>query len=168
FASDMCKDAKHPQGRTFSIFTTSGKVNNTVIKILTTYNNGYVIDSLYDLGSNPGSAGTPPEEYRRYITSEVRKMMTKAKQYNFKYQLAIPASASAHEFESKGGRSTGYAQIDYVKASYEVFKQYKVKLDPNFVGVALWAWADQRWSGGKRITPSIPNEETQDFLAKNL
>ncbi|STX29042.1 Uncharacterised protein [Legionella beliardensis] len=168
FASDMCIDAKHPKGRTFSIFTFSGKVDSTVARILNTYNNGYVIDSLYDLGSKPGGSVNSPAEYRNYISNEVKRMLDKAKQYNIKFQFAIPAAASAHEFESKGGKSTGFAQLDYVKASYEVFQQYKVQANPNFVGVALWTWLDQMWWGGQRFTPSVPNEQTKAFLANNL
>ncbi|WP_131782950.1 hypothetical protein [Legionella gresilensis] len=168
FASPMCIDSAHPKGRTFSVFTFAGRVNSTLAQILNKYNNGYVIDSLYDLGSKPGGSVNSPTEFRSYITTEIRNMVTKANQYNVKFQLAIPAGASVHEFETKNGRSTGYAQLDYVKAAYEVFSQLNVKSNPNFIGVALWVWLDQMWWGGSRFTPSTPNEETKAFLAKNL
>ncbi|WP_419418589.1 hypothetical protein ACNVED_08470 [Legionella sp. D16C41] len=168
FASSMCIDNAHPKGRIFSIFTFASRINNTVAQILNKYQNGYVIDSLYDLGPKPGGSVNSPSEYRKYIKTEVKNMLAKAKQYNIKFQFAIPAAASAHEFESKNGVSTGYAQLDYVKASYEVFKQLQVQSDPNFAGVSLWVWLDQMWWEGYRLTPSTPNEETKAFLAKNL
>lgn len=163
-----CVNAAHPKGRFFSVFTFAKNVDGKVASVLNSHQNGYVVDSLYDLGPNAGGIANSPEDFRRYVSQEVQDMLAKAKQYNVNFQFAIPAAASAHEFESKAGKNTGYRQIDYVKAAFDAIDALHAKQDSHFLGMAIWAWNDRMIWHGEEYTPAIPSDETKAYLAKKL
>lgn len=163
-----CVDAAHPKGRTFSVFTYSGKVNSSLGTIFNKYQNGYVIDSLYDLGPNGGGVVNSVTNYTTYVNNEVAKMMSRAASYNVKYQFGIPAAASVHEFESVNGKSTGYKQIDYVKAAINAINSHNSRKDPLFTGINLWGWNQKMFWNGKEFKPSIPSATVLAYLATAL
>lgn len=166
-----CKNDIFPFGRYFSVFTFASRVNATLAEIFNQYQNGFVIDSLYDLEGE-----TPPnslDQYRRLVDREIKSMMEKARTYNIKYQFGIPASASTREYESVNGVSTGNNQIDYVKIALDAIDRNGVRNDPNFMGVNVWGFCHSihfKPSPGKInfYQPNIPQEETLHYLSKRL
>lgn len=163
-----CVDRAHPQGRFFSVFTFSGRVNQKLADIFNLYGNGYVIDSLYDLGGNPGGVVTPVSKYKTLVTNEVKNMMAVTKKFNVKYQFGIPASASVHEFESVNGNSTGFKQLDYVKAAIDAINAQNARQDKNFLGVNIWGWNQRMFWSGKEFKPSTPDSATRTYLGSQL
>jgi hypothetical protein len=163
-----CVNATHPQGRFFSVFTYAGQVTSKLASIFNQYGNGYVIDSLYDLGDQDGGIVTPPNTYTSQVKSEVQKMVANCKTYGVKYQFGIPAAASVHEFESVKGKSTGYSQLQYVQAAINAINNSGARQDANFLGIDLWGWNQQMWWDGMQFTPPIPQSNVQSYLYTNL
>lgn len=164
-----CVDKKNPNGRFFSVFTFSKSITSEVAKTLTKYHNGMVVDSLYDLGSKPGGTVNSVAEFRAFAVAEIAAMKALANRYGLAYQFAIPAAASAHEFESKSGVSTGYKQIDYVKAAIGAIQPDQLKQsDPNFKGVDVWSWNKAMWWGGNQFTPAKPSDDVLNYLKDTL
>lgn len=163
-----CVDGDHPKGRYFSVFTNSYHIDAQVGQVLNQYQNGYVIDALYDLGSHDKGVATPPEEYRRLVNIEMIKILSIANQYHVKFQLAIPVAATEHEFESRAGHLSGYHQLDYIKAAFSAMNEKKVRENANFLGVVTWVFEERMMLGGHEYTPSKPDEKTGSYLMKNL
>ena len=84
------------------------------------------------------------------------------------YQFAIPAGASAHEFESKAGVSTGYLQSDYVQRAFDAINKFSAKQDPYFLGNDIWSWNDKMFWHGDAYTPAKPKDDTIKILQQNL
>lgn len=162
-----CVDAAHPHGRTFSVFTTASHVNSTFAKIFNQYGNGYVIDSLYDLGSNPGGVANSLSNYTKFVNAEVVRMKNNAKTYQVKYQFGIPASASVHEFETVNGQSSGVSQIDYLQAAIKAIND-NARNDPYYLGADIWAWHQMMIWSSKIFTPALPSSEILNYLASSL
>lgn len=164
-----CVDKKNPDGRFFSVFTFSKSITPEVAATLTKYHNGMVVDSLYDLGEKPGGSYNTVAEFKALAAKEIADMQAISQQYNLAYQFAIPVSASAHEFETKAGVSTGQKQMDYVTAAIEAIQPDQLKQsDPNFKGVDVWAWNQAMWWGGNQYTPSKPSNAVLDYLKNTL
>jgi hypothetical protein len=160
-----CQNTQHPQGRLLALFATANQVNPALATILNTYNNGYIIDPLYDLGEQAGGIASSPTDYATYTLTEIRKMQAASSANNVVYQFAVPGSATAHEFESVEGISTGFKQIDYLNASLSAIEKLNVASDSNYKGTALWAWNSQFYWHNKTFTPAQPSSEVLDFLA---
>ena len=83
------------------------------------------------------------------------------------YQFAIPAAASAHEFETRAGKDAAGAgnQIEYVKSVIELIKE-NVLNDPNFKGIGVWSYNQKMYwpKGGDEYTPASPSEESMNYL----
>lgn len=163
-----CVNTDHPNGRIFSIFTFAKAITFDVKTMLTQYGNGYVMDSLYDLGPLPGGQLNSIEDFKKYATQEIQDM----KALGVPYQFAIPAAASAHEFETrvtKDGTNMKAAgpgkQIEYVKTVIELIKE-NVLNDPNFKGIGVWSYNQKMyWPKDVDIyTPASPSEESMDYL----
>lgn len=160
-ANIKCVDNAHPNGRFFSVFTNATSVTPLVANILNSYQNGYVIDSLYDLGPNDGGIASAPTVYRNYVKNEIARMVKVAKTYGVHYQFAIPAGASVHEFEQKGQVSTGFCQLDYVQAAIEEIK--KAPNNPKlFLGTDVWAWHQRMIWAGVEFLPTVPTSQNAD------
>lgn len=160
-----CVDANHPQGRIFSVFAPSGKVNGTLANILNAYNNGFVVAPLYSLGTTTGSANSP-SEYAEMVRSEVRRMVSRGSTYGVKYQFGIPASASIQEFE-KYGTTSGYSQIEYVKKALEVINA-NARSQPEFLGISLWAFRSNAFRNNIPLRPAKPSSSVKTYLASRL
>jgi len=163
-----CVDANHPDGRYFSVFTNSYHIDAQVGKVLNQYQNGYIIDALYDLGAHEKGVATSPDEYRRLVDTEMTNILLKTNQYHVKFQLAIPVSATEHEFESRSGHHSGYDQLDYIKAAYSVIDEKKIRENVYFRGMVIWAFKERMMLSGQEYTPSKLDEETGAYLMKNL
>lgn len=163
-----CVDENHPQGRFFSIFTVSHRVNDKVAEIVNRYDNGYIVDALYDLGPKSGGIASSPEEYRRYVSREVGNMLEKADQYKVRFQFAIPVAATVHEFESRAGKMTGFKQIDYVKAAISAINDKHARDNKNYLGMATWTWIGRMTARGEEYTPSMPTDDIRAYLTKSL
>ena len=95
---------------------------------------------------------------------------------------AIPASASAHEFERIEGndnlgigleinQSTGYSQLEYVKVAVEEMKAAGMEDDPYFIGTAVWSWNEKTiWPpGGETLFyPEVPPANVLNYLSTNM
>ena len=163
-----CVNTDHPNGRIFSIFTFAKAITPDVKTMLTQYGNGYVMDSLYDLGPLDGGQLNSIEDFKTYAAKEIEDM----KALDIPYQFAIPAAASAHEFETrvtKDGinmKAAGLGkQIEYVKAAIELIKDNALD-DPNFKGIGIWSYNQKMFwpKGGDEYTPASPSEETMNYL----
>lgn len=162
-----CVNAKHPNGRVFSVFTFSKYVTPDVVNTFNHHGNGYIVDSLYDLGPEHGGHLTSVDEFNSLVKAEIAAMATKG----VPYQFAIPAAASAHEFESGPfgeGVGSGH-QIDYVKTVIKAINPQALQAsDPNFKGIDLWSWNTAMWWHGGQFTPAKPPKNVQDYLKENL
>ena len=158
-----CVNKDHPYGRFFSIFTFAKAITPDVKTMLTQYGNGYVMDSLYDLGPKPGGELNSVEDFKKYAKQEIQDM----KALGVPYQFAIPAAASAHEFETRAGKDAAGAgnQIEYVKSVIELIKE-NVLNDPNFKGIGVWSYNQKMYwpKGGDEYTPASPSEESMNYL----
>ena len=86
---------------------------------------------------------------------------------NVPYQFAIPAAASAHEFETKAGQVAADLgnQIQYVRAVMELIKPEALKIqDPNFKGIGIWSWNQKMYWHGDEYTPASPSDEIMSYL----
>lgn len=148
-----CVDKAHPNGRVFSVFTFSGAVTPDVATVFTHHNNGFIVDSLYDLGvdkvSPPKTVADiianshTPDQFKALAATEISNMKAVADKDNVPYQFAIPAAASVHEFETVTlngqSASTGYQQQAYVQAALDAIDASGVRQDPLFKGVDVWS-----------------------------
>jgi hypothetical protein len=157
-----CVNTNHPNGRTFSVFTFAKCVTPDVVEVLKSYSNGYVMDSLYDLGPLPGGQLNSVDDFRKYAIQEIADMKAKG----VPYQFAIPAAASAHEFETGPVPGVGAGnQIQYIKAAIEEINPNVLKTtDPNFKGIGVWSWNQKMiWHGGE-YTPAYPPENILTYF----
>ncbi len=178
-----CKNAHHPDGRSFSVFTFPQHITARVAEVLDKNKNGYAVYSLYDL-EQPGKAKqtiggqvlqiNTPQEYYGLVMHELRKAMHKATEYapNYVYfQVAIPAAASVHEFESVNGDSTGYTQLDYIKSAMRAINDSGVRQNPYFLGIAIWGWSVYMTyppHSANVFQPSWPQQDVLQYLQQNL
>jgi hypothetical protein len=160
-----CSNNLYPQGRLFSVLMSANHITPTVSEILNHYENGYIIDPLYDLGSNRGGTVNSPADYQRYAITEINNMINVASNLNIVYQFGIPLAATPHEFESVNGVKSGYQQIDYVRAVMAAIQTAKPAEFSYFKGLNFWAWSSQYDWQGQRFTPAQPSASVLDYLA---
>ena len=166
-----CKNFNYPQGRIFSIFTTADNITPEVAAVLNKYHNGYVIDSLYDLGNKVGGTANSLAEYNKLVKREITKMALVANKYQLSYKFALPAAASAQEFEQFNNLTSGVNQVEYVKAALVSIRQSNAWRDPLFKGEDLWGWNSALWliitnESGIVKSQILPADPSQDRLNK--
>lgn len=161
-----CVSKNHPNGRVFSVFSFSSNITPDVVSVFNYHGNGYVVDSLYDLGNKPGGTLTTPQAFEQLVTAETKAMS----QLGVPYQFAIPGAASAHEYESaispQGIKIIGFPQVDYINGALTAIAPYKA--DPNFKGIALWSWNPldhMNWNGWQMF-PGKPTKDVLSVLAE--
>lgn len=163
-----CKNEDHPDGRSFSVFTFPSKVNQNLVQSLNSYNNGYVIYSLYDLPDNaPVGPVNSTANYYNLVLQEVNKAINSGAYF----QLGIPAAASVHEYESFNGKATGYKQLDYVKAAIKAINDSGVRANPRFLGIAVWGWSKYMSyppHSTNVYSPSHPPSDVLQYLQQNM
>jgi len=136
----------------------------------------FVIVSGYDLGKGEAGLAHSPEHYSLAFQKEVEIMMQKASEHDLYFMVGIPVSASTYEFEvsTKDGvidTMSGYRQIDYIKAAFEVIERLKLREHPHFLGFSLWGLSTSMSyppHTNNLYYPSEPQEEMIKFLQNNL
>jgi len=99
-----CKTPSHPNGRSLGVFMFPADVTPEVYAALGP--NGYVVASGYDLGPNPAGDPNTPSAYQGLLTTALQTMISAASKAGGSFVVGIPASASAHEFESAIGKES--------------------------------------------------------------
>ena len=171
-----CVDAAHPYGRVFSVFTFSKAIEEdptdiqNVFGSTSPYQNGFMIDSLYDLGPNSGGQVNSPTAYSTFLAAEASTFKKDADQYGIPYQYAIPAAASTHEFESKAGTPTGYNELAYTQGALQYINASSPATDPLFKGIDVWGWMQAMWWHGDHYTPDnvASDSNVESYLESNL
>jgi hypothetical protein len=160
-ASNQCVDAKHPQGRYFSVLGIPGSYNvkgefvsfddNTWKKLKTVLGDrGYFIMQGYNLGPKGQGEYTNTKDYHAYLERELVAMMAAAKRYGIKYSVAIPVTASTKEFEMRalyqfGGKNTNVkkyssSQRDYVSIALKLIAKHGLIEGSHYVGLDYMGW----------------------------
>lgn len=176
-----CVSAAHPRGRYFSVFTfakalqpgTAAAAN--LRTIMTIYANGYVIDSLYDMGSAAAGSLNDPSTYRTLVQREAKDMKAWAGTLSVPYAYAIPGAASAHEYTNCTGNckpgadgSTGAPMLGYAQAAVAAIQAAGAVTDPLFIGTDVWGFSNQERTGGATLQPATPTADVLHWLAANL
>lgn len=169
-----CVSAAHPNGRSISVF---GFAEAATTEMWTALGpNGYFMMSGYDLSSAPAGTPSPVDAYFTAYAAAIQKMVSSAEAAKGKFMIGIPASASAHEFETytteKGVVTKGAeSQLLYTQAAVE--KSQSLCSNPQFLGLALWGFtsaASYPPHTHNLFTPGHPfaNDDVRTYLAKNL
>ena len=177
----QCVTKKRPHGISWSVFTFPERVSAAFAAVLNSHGNGYVVISGYDLGSKQGGQVNTPAEYRTLVQEKIQETMTMASQHQVYYQFAIPAGASAHEFEGIEGNDnlgiglqigdSGHSQLEYVQIAVEEMKAAGMENDPYFIGTAVWGWSERMiWppGGETEFFPNIPQADVVSYLQANM
>ena len=182
FASSAqgCVDAAHPKGRFFGIFGSANALrpgtdsSTRVAEILTAHANGYWIDPLYDLSSDPSGQRTSVDDYLRIATAHAGNMAQWAKALGVKYQFGIPAAASYHEFQDCSGSACAGAaaptngQVDYATAALQAIEASGARSDDNYLGTVLWAWSPRTGFGDTEFGPTDITNAVAQYLSGML
>ncbi|HEU0198167.1 MAG TPA: hypothetical protein VFQ88_13265 [Nevskiaceae bacterium] len=173
-----CADAQHPQGRDFSIFGAAHDLDphsargRNLRDILTAQHNGFFIVALYDLSDQPGGHLSTPQAYAHKAAHQAQMAASDAAALGVPYQLAVPASASAHEYARCGGllcRQPGDgSQLAYLQAAMQAVDDSGARKDPRYLGTAVWAWSREITHGSMRFSPSTPPAGVLQFLHEHL
>jgi hypothetical protein len=176
-----CVGAGHPQGRYFSVFTFAASIQpgttsaTDVAAFTSAYHNGYVIDSLYDLGSNPAGSLNDLPTYQTLVTQEADNMKTWAHSQSIPYAFGIPAAASAHEYTTCTGTcvvgangTTGNPMLSYAQEAVAAINGSGATSDGFFLGTDIWDLGGSTSTGGANLTPDPANADVLNYLATNL
>ncbi len=177
-----CADSHRKQGRFFSVFNfaralqpgTDSALN--VAAITNTYNDGYFIDSLYDLTDNPAGELLDLSTYQINVQAEVAGLKTGADQLHIRYGVGIPAAASAHEYTAcdgpackpSAGGATGYPMIDYTKAALAAIDANAIRDDQLFRGTDIWDLGASSFRDGFRKEPNPAPTSVLQYLQTHL
>ena len=182
-----CVDAAHPHGRFFSVFTGAASIEPgtgsaaNVQRLVNSYGNGYVIDSLYDLSGAPAGTLDGLATYRPRVRREAADMKRWADRLRIKYMYGIPASASVHEFTTctaapgatgscltDAAGAAGYPMIDYTRAAVHAIELAGAAADPQYLGAAIWDFGDHVSSDGLSFGPVPAPADALAYLATSL
>jgi hypothetical protein len=176
-----CVGATHPSGRYFSVFTFAASIKPgtaeaaNVAAFTSAYHNAYVIDSLYDLGSNPAGSLNDLPVYKALVVQQADEMKTWADREHIPYGFGIPASASAHEYETCTGScapgadgSTGNPMIDYAQDAVTAIDRSGAPADRLFLGTNIWDFGNKVSSEGATVTPAPAPSNVLRYLDAKL
>lgn len=163
-----CRNDKHPDGRAVSYFCFAHSQNASFNDALGP--NGFYVFSLYDLDPKEGDGGfmyNSPAEFADRMRKEI-PYIRKVVGTTAKFQLALPAGASCHEYEQyvpmQGDgcgpactplNNTGVTMKDYVQAAFDVLLDEEVTKATNgafcldeanesqFLGISWWSYSYQ-------------------------
>lgn len=174
-----CVDAAHPDGLDFSVFGAAhdlaahGPAGRHLKQIMTAHHNGFLIVTLYDLSNSPSGHLTPLPAYKKKVQHQIRSAQRGAAALGVPYQLAVPASASGHEYGRCDGAGCRPApaqlpQLAYLQAAVSAVAASGVQGDPLYLGTAVWAWSRHIGHGGMRFFPSQPAAAALAYLRAYL
>lgn len=139
------------------------------------YHNGYVIDSLYDLGSNPAGSLNDLPTYNTLVTQQTSDMKAWADAAGIPYAFGIPAAASVHEYETCTGTcvagadgTPGNPMVDYDHEAVAAINAVGSPSDSLFLGTDVWDFGTATTSGGATVTPYTAQPDVLGYLATNL
>lgn len=183
FAGRGCIDASHPSGRFFSIFTFADRLRpgsasaKHLAAIVNGYSNGYVIDSLYDLGTRDGGWLNTPDEYESLVEQQVDQMRDWSDQLGIQYGFGVPGGASAHEYTTctgslchhDPGSRAGYPMLQYTTRAIDAIDTSGARDDSLFVGNYLWYFGvGPQFHPGYTVTPAPVPPAVLNFVADRL
>lgn len=170
-----CRNNRHPNGRFFSVFTTSIDIKpgttsgSNVAAIMSTAQNAYIIDPLYDLLGQPSDYKTSLADYQTAAMNEAARMRQWADQLGIKYELAIPAAATHHEYQTCTGsncQGTSTAtQLDYATAAIQAIDASGARSDPLSLGVTVWTWSTFIGDSNASFQPTSPTPAIEQYMA---
>lgn len=176
-----CVSAAHPQGRYFSVFTFAAAIQTgtasaaNVVAFTSAYHNAYVIDSLYDLGTNPAGSLNDLPTYQTLATQQADNMKTWAHAQSIPYAFGIPGAASAHEYTTCTGTcvagangTTGNPMLSYAKEAVAAINGSGATSDGFFLGTDIWDLGGSTTTGGATLSPDPVNADVLNYLATNL
>ena len=176
-----CVSDAHPRGRYFSVFTFAKSIKPgtqsalNVGAIARAQGNFYVMDSLYDLGTQPAGYLNDLPTYERLVRQEARSMKRWSRALQISYGFGIPASASLHEYTTcRNGctpgadGSTGHPMLAYTRRAVEAIKAVGAPKDPRFLGTSIWDLGGSVTYQGITVTPAPAPADTLHYLATHL
>lgn len=179
-----CVTPAHPQGRYYSVFTFANSVNpanplsrQRVKDVFETGSiaNGYIIDSLYDLGTRPMAHLNDLPTYESLVNVEAANMKTWANSLGIFYAYGIPATASAHEWaQCTGGcvagadGTKGNPMLEYTKRAVNAINATGAPNDPLYIGANVWSLGSFSAIGDYNFYPSPAPLDVLTWLASNL
>jgi hypothetical protein len=189
-----CKDAAHPFGRTTSYFTFAHRMRPTF------YNesmgpNGIYVFSGYDLKpKNLAFEYNNVSEFAANFEEELT-FIPQAIGPNGKFTIALPISASCHEYEQyipmhgdgcgpacqiyDANADLGIEMYMYVQAWMDILTDakwgdlFKIKEGGQFIGLSFWVWTydmtypPMKWFNNVFLPPT-PSDKTLQILKKGL
>jgi len=192
--SNGCRNTKYPSGRTVSYFTFASRMDPGF------YNralgeNGIYVFSGYDLKpKNLAFEYNNVSEFGANLDEEIT-YFRKAIGSNGKFTLALPISASCHEYEQyipmhgdgcgpacqmfDANKDQGITMDQYVQKAMDVVTDpkwgdlFQIKEGGQFLGLSFWTWTydmtypPMKWFNNLFLPPT-PSTKTLDILKRNL
>jgi len=189
-----CRTDKYPSGRTTSYFTFAHRMADTFYND-TLGDNGIYVFSGYDLKpKNLAFEYNNVTEFGINLEEEL-SFIPKAIGPNGKFTLALPISASCHEYEQyipmKGAgcgpackkfdatADQGIMMHQYVQKAMDIVTDpkwgdlFKIKEGGQFIGLSFWVWTydmtypPMKWFNNLFLPPT-PSTQTLNILKKEL
>lgn len=172
-----CVNARYPQGRFFSIFSGNRAINPDspsaarVAEILNSYHNGYMIDPLYDLSSEPSGYRTSNSDYIRLADIQTYNMVRWADRLGIRYQFAIPGAAGFHEYQSCNGPACAGAaepqdgQLSYVMDGEHAIDASVAAADQLYLGTSVFCFSTHMRFGSTSFGPLTPSSSVENYIA---
>jgi len=187
-----CKDQTHPAGRALSLFAFPEALQGTgLVEALGP--NGYIIVSGYDLYTpdmGDKSMYNTPASYKAKLQQEVDSIHSICGAAGVPFSLAIPISASTHEYEKyTPGKYCGdictphtnpSTMVDYVTAALDIVdgnpEVFQLSNSTSlFRGLSLWLWTgpgsdavEYPNHSGNLWTPGNPGPDVLKIMKQRL
>lgn len=181
FASPMCTDASNPNGRTFGVFLSPGKISDWDAVAAAFGHNGYGVVSGYDVADKTPPVPASINAYHASVTGMLQTMDAASTKFKIPYQVAIPAASSFSEFEKlgvydkdnppsyfkllKNFTPEGITQIGYIKSARAII--LATCKSAYFMGKTYWSWSQYKSknpSAEQMLEPSIPEGAVVPYL----
>tara|TARA_R110002126_G_scaffold17798_2_gene68851 strand:+ start:21877 stop:23025 length:1149 start_codon:yes stop_codon:yes gene_type:complete len=181
FASALCIDTNHPDGRVFGAFLSPHKISDWPALAAAFGSNGYAAVSGYDVGDVQPPVPVSMHAYTASVTGMLLTMDAESKKNKIPYTVVIPAASSFSEFNKfgfydssipapnfrldKDYTSEGMTQIGYMKAARAIMMAQAKS--PYFIGTDYWSWSQYKSPLPKQdqmLLPNIPEGEVVTYL----
>lgn len=186
FASPMCIDGLHPNGRYMGVYITPVNDDWQVAQAMfAANNNSYIAIPLYDISAfTTPPTPNPLSAYTSYLTSVLANAASNSQKYQVPYTIIVPAGASFGTFEQYGiynasepaptyfqllkdFSSTNATQLLFAQTARNIACK---SLSPYYMGMDYWSWNQYvnpgtNSDGTKQLTmPNIPDAQTVSYL----
>jgi hypothetical protein len=193
-----CKTTTHPEGRTVSYFTFAHNTRDDFWKTIMGPN-GYFVFSGYDINPQGGDPSVPEKDsflfsnvsqFGKNLEAEIPEIQ-RAIQGGGKFSLAIPISASCHEYEHYVPMhgdgcgpacqpwNSGATMAQYVQKAMDIItdakwgETLKIKDGGQFLGLSFWVWTydmtypPMKWYNNLFL-PTQPSKDVLQILKTEL